>query len=152
LVVLEKSIGYLLWGGHSAHNSQEHCSQPPKIMARGKPYYPAESMAVVEAYIHCTHDALTGVDQDAQGFHQKIYEQFLTKAPHILVKRALGYFEMPLRLMVSGMIHDSIAKEVQKFNKPLCMVIESHPTGVVEEQKHNMARTGSFSMHGHYLG
>jgi hypothetical protein len=109
-------------------------------MGKGKHYWETErSLAICQAYIAGGEDgsAICGADQQVEVFwNGKVVPELRKRLPDPC---PLDHFYKRRWDSIRNHFRDTVAKDVQKFNKALLVIYNSNPTRVTEQQKVNMA-------------
>jgi hypothetical protein len=110
------------------------------IMGKGKRWIKAESVALAEAFIASREDGsatIEGTNQTADYLWEtKVMPQFLMRALGVCDPDWFHNRGLPA---IKAHWQDRISKDVQKFNRALLIIYNSHPTGCTEQEKINMA-------------
>lgn len=105
-------------------------------MGRGSSWNAEELEDVAKAWITASSDPVVGIDQTATRFANTIYSSFIERAPDDPLTKE----RYRLRSAKSVKLRfDTIAADIQKFQKSLRLVHSCSPTGTTDQQVLSMA-------------
>ena len=105
-------------------------------MPRQRVWSGQEKEKLAIAYIAATNNSDVGADQRAPLFMAKVVVNFVRLTP---IAAEPGRYRDRSASSVWAQLRDKFFPDIQRFNSSLRLVYISHPTGVTEQEKINMA-------------